>query len=110
MIKSKQKIIEGCPCSVYRIYVEIIRIRLDDEIEKRERQAGFRRGSETMDNVLILNHVVQRERNRKEGKVYAMLVDLEVAFDNGGREKLWKILEVKDNYKQRTDRKSKGNL
>ncbi|XP_024884072.1 uncharacterized protein LOC112462473, partial [Temnothorax curvispinosus] len=88
-------------CSAYKIYAEILRNRLELEVERLgllpESQAGFRRGRSTMDNVFILNHLVQREKKKegKESKVYALFVDLKAAFDNVDRKQLWSTL--KDN-------------
>lgn len=48
-----------------------------------------------MDNVFIINHIVQREREEKESKVYAVFVDLKATFDNVRREDLWRLLEDK---------------
>lgn len=43
----------------------------------------------------MLNHLCQREKRRKERKIYAAFVNLSAAFDNVNREKLWEILERK---------------
>lgn len=50
-----------------------------------------------MDNIFVLNHIVQRKKakDNKDVKVFALFVDLKVAFDNVNREKLWKIMEEK---------------
>lgn len=60
-----------------------------------ESQEGFRRGRGTMDNIFVLNHIVQREGNKEERKVYAMFMDFKAEFDNVNRKKLWEILEEK---------------
>ncbi|KMQ88480.1 rna-directed dna polymerase from mobile element jockey-like protein [Lasius niger] len=86
-------------CSAYKIYAEILRNRLEEEAERLdllpESQAGFRRGRATTDNIFVLNHIIQREKEKgsKEGKVYALFVDLKAAFDNVEREQLWRILK-----------------
>lgn len=85
-------------CTGYKIYAEILRERLEEEIIRKkllpESQGGFRKGRRTMDNIFILNHVVQREKCEEE-KVYALFVDLKAAFDNVDRNKLWRILKDK---------------
>lgn len=61
----------------YKIYTEILRSRLEKEIEEKklipESQGGFRKARGVMDNVYVLNHLVQREerKDKKERKVYA---------------------------------------
>lgn len=40
--------------------------------------------------------MIQRERRKKERKVYAMFVDMKAAFDRVDRTILWRILEEKD--------------
>lgn len=89
-------------CSAYKIYTEIIRNRMDREVEEKsmlpESQAGFRKGRSTMDNIYVLSHVIQRDKEKEKEKeeVYALFVDLKAAFDNVDRSKLWNILEIKD--------------
>ncbi|KMQ82773.1 axoneme-associated protein [Lasius niger] len=86
-------------CSAYKIYAEILRNRLEEETERLdllpESQAGFRTGRATMDNIFVLNHIIQKEKEKgsKERKVYALFVDLKAAFDNVEREQLWRILK-----------------
>lgn len=57
-------------CSAYKIYAELVRSRLEREIEKKkvipESQNGFRSGRSTIDNNFILNHIVQGEIEKKE--------------------------------------------
>lgn len=81
-------------CSAYKVYIEIIRGRLDREVEKKkllaESQAGFRKGRWeiiTMDNIYVLNHLVQRvvAKGIKKEKVFALFVDLKAAFDKVNR-------------------------
>jgi len=84
-------------CTAYKIYVELLRRRLEEEVERKaglpETQMGFRRGRSTMDGIFILNHLVQREwiEGEKEKKIYAFFADLRAAFDNVDRELLWDI-------------------
>lgn len=59
-------------CTAYKIYAEILRKRLEKEIELKgmlpEGQAGFRKGRSTIDNIFILNHLIQRKKDRREGE------------------------------------------
>jgi len=63
-------------CTAYKIYAEVLRNRLEKEAEEKnkvpESQAGFRKGRSTIDNIMILHHIMQREKRkgRKNGKVY----------------------------------------
>lgn len=79
-------------CTTYKIYVEVLNTRLEKEIEVKgllpESQAEFRRERETIENVFILNHIIQRERIKEDNKVYALFVDLKAAFDTVNREKM----------------------
>lgn len=83
-------------CTAYKIYAELLRQRLEEEIERKEllpeSQRGFRKGRGVLDNVFVLSHMVQRE---KKDKVYALFVDLRAAFDKVVKEKLWEVLEEK---------------
>lgn len=85
--------------TAYKIYAMILENRLSREIEQKklipETQAGFRRGRSTIDNIMILNYVVNREIKEKGGKLYTFFADLTAAFDKVNREKLSKILEEK---------------
>lgn len=46
-----------------------IRSRLEKEVERKkllpESQARFRKGRSTMDNIFVLDHLIQREKQRK---------------------------------------------
>lgn len=56
-------------CSAYKLYAELVRNKLEKEVEEKgiliERQPGFRKGRSTIDNIFILDHIVQRGRNKK---------------------------------------------
>lgn len=49
-------------CTAYKVYVEILRDRMEREVERRkvlsENQGGFRKGRETFENIFVLNHLV----------------------------------------------------
>lgn len=44
-------------------------------------QTGFRKGMGIMDNVYILNYLINRQIERKKGKLNAMFVDLKAMFN-----------------------------
>lgn len=85
--------------SAYKIYAEVLRNRLEKKTEDRnllpENQCGFRKERSNLENVFILSHLVQREKKKKEDKVYAVFIDLKTAFDKVDREILWRTLEGK---------------
>lgn len=69
---------------------------MEKEIEEKEllpeSQAGFRKGRRTINNISILNHIIQREKDKR---VYVSFIDLKTAFGNVRREKPWQTLEEK---------------
>lgn len=75
-----------------KVYTRILADKLEKELDKNEAlqdtQAGFRKKRSTMDNIFVLNHVIQRELQKKRGKVCALFVDLRAAFDKVDREVL----------------------
>jgi len=81
-------------CSAYKVYAEILRNRLETEVERMdlipESQTGFRRGRSILDNIFILNHVMQREKRygEEDGRVYLFFVDLKAAFDKLDKNRL----------------------
>lgn len=50
-----------------------------------ENQAEFRKEKRVMDNVYILNFLVGRNLNRREGKMVVFFLDLKAAFDSMDR-------------------------
>lgn len=88
-------------CSAYKIYAEIIRKRLEKEVEEKnmvpESQAGFRRGRSTIDNIFVLNHLIQKAKRKgeKENRVYMLFADLKAAFDKVDRGRLWESMRGK---------------
>lgn len=91
------RIIEEYPYSAQ--LTRYMQKRLEEEVDKlkllSESQESFRAGKRTIDNIFVLNHLAQRERKKKDEKIYAMFVDLKAAFDSIDRERLWSILEEK---------------
>jgi len=60
-------------CTAYKIYAAILAERLREEIEGKdslpETQASFRKRRGTMDNVMILQQVINKEISKTRGKV-----------------------------------------
>lgn len=75
----------------------ILEEKLKQELERKEilqeTQAGFRAGRRTMDNLYILNRTVDKELEKKGGKVYAFFIDLRAAFDTINRKKLIEVMK-----------------
>lgn len=75
--------------TAYKIYAKVLAERLRKEIEEKgimpKNQMRFRRGRGIMDNVYILNYIVNRQIEKKEGKLVALFVDLRAAFDSENR-------------------------
>ncbi|MEW8546872.1 MAG: reverse transcriptase family protein, partial [Candidatus Thiodiazotropha sp.] len=54
-----------------------------------EEQAGFRRTYSTIDNLFCLQTIITKYLRHKGGRVYAIFVDFEKAFDRIDRDILW---------------------
>lgn len=82
--------------SIYKIYVSILAERLREDIETKgiipQNQTGFRKGMGTIDNIYILNYLINRQIEKKGGKMVMMFVDLKAAFDSMDRGKLEEAL------------------
>ncbi|XP_036148444.1 uncharacterized protein LOC118647508 [Monomorium pharaonis] len=71
------------------VYAKILAERLEKEIEEKsimpENQAGFRSKRGTIDNIYVLNYLVNKNIDKKGGKLVALFVDLKAAFDSVDR-------------------------
>ncbi|XP_066590571.1 trichohyalin-like [Prorops nasuta] len=80
-----------------KMYAGVLGERLEKEMEKKkmigEGQAGFRKGRGVMENVFVLNYVVNREIEGRNGGIVGCFIDLRAAFDRVDRRKLWKVME-----------------
>ncbi|XP_011632013.1 uncharacterized protein LOC105423797 [Pogonomyrmex barbatus] len=89
-------------CTTYKIYAEVLRKRLEDEVEHGtlvpESQGGFRKGRGTMDNIFCAKSSgAEREESRsKKERSVCLFCRFELAFDNVNRKELWEILERKN--------------
>lgn len=101
-------------CTAYKIYAEILRKRLEKEVEIKEMlpesQSGFRRERSMMDNIFILNHLIQKKKKKgeKEEKIYMMFADLKAAFDKVDRETLEDIEE--ERYQDTDSEKNRKSI
>jgi len=75
--------------TLYKLYVSVLAERLNEEIEGKEivppNQTRFRRGMGTVDNIYAINYLINKQLERKEGKLVALFVDLKEAFDSTER-------------------------
>ncbi|KAJ3619704.1 hypothetical protein MTP99_005363 [Tenebrio molitor] len=55
------------------------------------RQAGFRKGRGTVDNVYILDHLTRNELRKKGGRMCALFIDFK-AFDKVDRVKMFECM------------------
>ena len=92
----------------YKIYVEVFRKRLEDQVEEKgsipHNQTGFRKGMGTVDNIYVLNYLVNRNLSQKKGKLIALFVDFKAAFDSVNRSMLWKAMKEREVDEELLDR------
>lgn len=71
------------------MYAEILKNKLEEECENKnlilKSQNGFKKGRGTIDNIFMMDHLIQREKREKDGKIYTTFIDLKAAFDNVDR-------------------------
>ena len=56
-------------------------------------QAGFQKNRSTIDHILVLDTLVQKQLNKKRGTLYGAFIDLKKAFDSLRRDYLWEKLK-----------------
>ena len=74
-----------------------------------EEQAGFRSTYSTVDNLFCLQAIVTKYLRQKGGRLYAIFVDFEKAFDRIDRNILWNKLNSL-NISSKNDKKVKTYL
>lgn len=55
-------------------------------------QTDFRKGVGTIDNIYVLNYLVNRQLEKKKGKMMALFIDVKAAFDSVDRGVLCKAM------------------
>ena len=58
-----------------------------------EIQVEFKKSGSTIDNIYILQHIIERETAKPQGKVFTFFVVFEAAFDKVARTILWRTME-----------------
>lgn len=83
----------------YKIYAEILRKRLEKEIEEKEvldqTQMSFRKGKGTIEAVYTLKGATDGEIKKEKGKVLVCFADMKAAFDKQRRRRIWERLRKK---------------
>jgi len=81
--------------NVGKLFTRIIHNRLYEVAEREgwlgEMQQGFRVGRSTKDNILVLGHLAEQARRKKEG-LFVVFVDFQKAYDRVWRPGLWEVL------------------
>jgi len=81
----------------YKIYAEILRKRLEKEMEEKElmgeTQTGYRKGKETLEAIYIVKTAMEEEVKKEKGEIYLFFADMKGDFDKIRREKLWELME-----------------
>jgi hypothetical protein len=82
---------------IAKVYASMINQRLSDWAEdeglRAQGQAGFRKDHRCSDHLLTLRTVIEQQRAKKGGKLYACFVDFTKAYDTIPRDLLWQKLE-----------------
>lgn len=75
----------------------VVNERLKEEIDRKkvlpDTQPGFRKGRETINNIYILQHIIEKELVKEKGKLFTFFVDLKAAFDKVDRKILWEAMK-----------------
>jgi len=92
----------------YKIYAEIIRKRLEKEMEEKElmgeTQTGYRKGKGTLEAIYIVKTAMEEETKKEKGEIYLFFADMKGAFDKLRREKLWELMEKNEISSKLRDR------
>lgn len=86
--------------TLYKIYVAILTEKLRAEVEGKgilqRNQTGFRMGMGTIDNIYVLNYIMNKQIERRGGKLVALFVVLKAAFDSVDREVLLETIRERE--------------
>ncbi|XP_025836680.1 uncharacterized protein LOC112906565 [Agrilus planipennis] len=81
----------------YKIYAEILRKRLEKELEDKkalgETQMGYRKNKGTIDAIYIVKTAIEEEIKKEKGEIFLFFADMKGAFDKLKRDTIWKTLE-----------------
>ena len=75
-------------CATYKVSTTVLNERLKNDDPNT--QTGFCMNGSTIDNVYIIQHIVQREMEKKLRKVYSFFIYLRSVFDKVSGRDLWK--------------------
>lgn len=75
--------------TAYKVYTAIIAERLRKELEEKNilpsSQAGFKKGWGTIDNIYVLNYLINKQLEKRGGKLVLLFVDMRAVFDSVNR-------------------------
>lgn len=82
-----------------RIHAVVLAEKLREEMEKKgvlpPNQTGFRREVGTIDNIYVLNYIINKQLERRGGRLAVLFVNLKEAFDTLDRKVLIKAMQKK---------------
>uniref|UniRef100_A0A803T0U9 ribonuclease H n=1 Tax=Anolis carolinensis TaxID=28377 RepID=A0A803T0U9_ANOCA len=82
--------------TISKIYTRHLYWKLLDWMEQEnilaEEQAGFREGRSTIDQCIVLQHLIEKYTSQRTSSLYAAFIDFRAAFDSISRIKLWEKL------------------
>lgn len=92
--------------TAYKIYASILNDRLMGAVEDnlQEIQFSFKKRRGTTDAIYVLNYVVNKELNKKRGKIFAFFADLKAAFDRVDKQELNRMMKrigIEDRLRRR---------
>lgn len=84
----------------YKIYAATLAERLRKEVERKEMmppsQTGLRKGMGTIDNIYVLNYMINKQIEKKGGRLIAVFVDLKAAFNSVDRRVLMETMRKRE--------------
>lgn len=83
--------------TAYKIYAEILRNRLEEEMEEKgileDTQTGYRKGIGTIDAIYMVKTAIEEETKKNGGEVHIFFADMIGVFDKIKKKRIWKLME-----------------
>ena len=84
--------------TISKLYARHLQWKLEEWLRQEnilaDEQAGFREGRTTIDQCLVLQHLIEKYSSSKIASLYVAFIDFRAAFDSISRTKLWEKLET----------------